>query len=87
MSITNGNIHIFDEHHLNGNALENVRIRVKETSKARWQRFLHGGKWQVCCKLSLHDSPLADTAIEPELCEWHSQWGFLYIGLLMKQVH
>lgn len=38
----------------NGNASENghnarrsTSQRIKETGKARWQRFLHGGKWQV----------------------------------------
>lgn len=41
----NSNIQVFDDR--TGNGINNIKIRIKETGKARWQRFLHGGKWQA----------------------------------------
>lgn len=41
----NSNIQVFDDR--TGNGINNVKIRIKESGKAKWQRFLHGGKWQA----------------------------------------
>lgn len=37
------NVRVFDD----PNAISHVKFRIVETGKAKWQRFLHGGKWQV----------------------------------------